>query len=91
MIYYYAKLKDNSKLLQFQTLEEAFELAYYELKINFDIQVIVDYDNQNIYSKDDSNYLKCDYYRFKNRLFDVYDSELFQYKQKLIKIDYEIK
>ena len=89
MIYYYTKLKDKTEMKQFKNLDEAFETARNELNINYDIQIIIDFYAQNIYSKNEHNYKNFDYYRFENRLFDVYDSELFQNKWKLIKADFE--
>lgn len=93
MIFYFTKFEDNTVYKSFNTLEEAFDFARLDNK-SYDVQVVIDYLWHNIYSKDETNYKKFDYWRFKCRLFDVYNSHNFKSAiredNELIEIDYEI-
>lgn len=93
MVFYFAKFGDEAVYKAFNTLEEAFEFARTDDN-SYDVQVVIDYLWHNIYSKDATNYNKFNYWRFRNTLFDVYNSYNFKSARrednKLIRIDYEI-
>ena len=93
MVFYFAKFGDEAVYKAFNTLEEAFEFARTD-DGSYEVQVVIDYLWHNIYSKDVTNYEKFNYWRFRDTLFDVYNSYNFKSAiredNKLIRIDYEI-